>query len=68
LRKKKYQTEQLERTEASLDTVEKLIQDLEYSQIETKVFIINIILMILYFIKKKNVFRLLKALKLEVLP
>ncbi|XP_025416304.1 charged multivesicular body protein 6-A [Sipha flava] len=37
LRKKKYQTEQLERTEASLDTVEKLIQDLEYSQIETKV-------------------------------
>lgn len=37
LRKKKYQTEQLERTEASLDTIEKLIQDLEYTQIETKV-------------------------------
>lgn len=37
LRKKKYQTEQLERTEAALDTVEKLIQDLEYTQIESKV-------------------------------
>ncbi|XP_026808771.1 charged multivesicular body protein 6 [Rhopalosiphum maidis] len=37
LRKKKYQTEQLERTEASLDTIEKLIQDLEYTQIEAKV-------------------------------
>jgi len=37
LRKKKYQTEQLGRTEASLDTIEKLIQDLEYTQIETKV-------------------------------
>ncbi|CAI6368567.1 unnamed protein product [Macrosiphum euphorbiae] len=37
LRKKKYQTEQLERTEASLDTIEKLIQDLEYTQIEIKV-------------------------------
>lgn len=39
LRKKKYQSEQLERTESALDTVEKLIQDLEYTQIETKVCI-----------------------------
>ncbi|VVC31982.1 Snf7 family [Cinara cedri] len=37
LRKKKFQTEQLDRTEAALDTVEKLIQDLEYTLIETKV-------------------------------
>jgi charged multivesicular body protein 6 len=37
LRKKKFQTDQLERTEASLDTIEKLIQDLEYTQIEIKV-------------------------------
>jgi len=42
LRKKKYQTEQLERTEASLNTIEKLIQDLEYAQIEAKVFTKNI--------------------------
>jgi len=37
LRKAKYQTGQLERTEAALDTIEKLIQDLEYTQIEAKV-------------------------------
>lgn len=42
LRKKKYQTEQLGRTEASLDTIEKLIQDLEYTQIEAKVLTKNI--------------------------
>lgn len=37
LRKKKFQTEQLSRTEKALDTVENLIQDLEYTQIEAKV-------------------------------
>lgn len=42
LRKKKYQTDQLERTESALDTIEKLIQDLEYTQIEAKVCIYNI--------------------------
>jgi len=50
LRKKKYQTEQLERTEASLDTIEKLIQDLEYTQIETKVLTLNIVLQLMLFI------------------
>jgi peptidyl-tRNA hydrolase len=50
LRKKKFQTEQLERTEASLDTIEKLIQDLEYTQIEAKVFTQNIILLFKQFI------------------
>jgi len=44
LRKKKYQTDQLERTEASLDAIEKLIQDLEYTQIESKVLTLNIFL------------------------
>lgn len=46
LRKKKFQTEQLERTEAALDTVEKLIQDLEYKQIEAKVFTTLIFILI----------------------
>jgi len=50
LRKKKYQTEQLERTEASLDAIEKLIQDLEYTQIEAKVFTQNIVLQLIQFI------------------
>lgn len=53
LRKKKYQTEQLGRTEAALDTVEKLIQDLEYTQIEAKVYIINTIIIIFYSIMKQ---------------
>lgn len=47
LRKKKFQTEQLERTEEALDTVEKLIQDLEYKQIEARV--ITMLMISFYF-------------------
>lgn len=65
LRKKKYQTEQLARTESSLDTIEKLIQDLEYAQIEAKVFAININFDLNFEFKYFS-FRLLKVLKLEM--
>jgi len=69
LRKKKFQTDQLERTEASLDTIEKLIQDLEYTQIEIKVLTQNIILQFqvsTIYLTQSIMYRLLKALKLEI--